>query len=392
LKLPDYVGPCAFGIKMGVIVPGCDFTGMMLDALEKVDRDELLSDGDVICITESVVARSQKNYVTTDEVAEEVQEVLSLKPHHRLGVVFPIASRNRFALVLKGLAQAVPQGEVVLQLSYPADEVGNQIISPELAQEMEKKKGTCFAAEDLNRGHAHPLTGVDYIRLYKETIESTGARPRIILCNDPRKILEYRPDAVIAADIHTREKTKAIIEPHVRCITLQELCCTSRGGREACCEWGLLGSNMSSGNRLKLAPREGDRYACDLQEQIKTKFGKEVEVVIYGDGAYKDPSSGIYELADPKPAFGVTPGINSVMRTGVKYKYLIDLHHEEGKPEEEIRSMVEKASKREREINSIESEGTTPRRLEDVLASLADLVSGSADAGTPMVLVKRIIS
>lgn len=390
MKLPDYVGPCAFGIKMGVIVPGCDFIGMILETLQKVDQDELLSDGDVVCITESVVARAQDNYVSTDDVAGEVQELLSLKPDQRLGVVFPIASRNRFALILEGLAKAVPQGEIILQLSYPIDEVGNQLVSPEVAREIEKTKGNCFTAEDVGENHVHPLTGVNYIKLYREIIESTGARPTILFCNDPLKISEYHPDAVIAADIHTKEETRSAIAPHAKCITLQEICSNPKGSRSACCEWGLLGSNMSSGNRLKLAPREGDRFACLLQEQIKNRFGKKVEIVIYGDGAYKDPTSGIYELADPKPAFGVTPGINNVLRTGVKYKYLVDLHHEDGKSEEEIESMVEEAAKMEREMNSIESEGTTPRRLEDVLASLADLVSGSADAGTPMVLVKQI--
>ncbi len=391
LKLPDYIGPCAFGIKMGVIVPNCDLPGMILKALQQVDQDQLLSEGDALCITESIVARAENNYVTTAEAASEIREKLALQPHQKIGVLFPILSRNRFSLILRAIAETVPQGEVIVQLSYPDDEVGNQLIPHDVAERLQEEKGDFLTPDDLGRGYTHPLTGVNYIALYRDVISQVGAHPTIYLSNDPVKIAEYAPDAVIAADIHKKEKTKKHVASHVeKVITLQEICNMNKGG--AWSQWGLLGSNMSSGNKLKLAPREGDKFASDVQALIHRELGKSVEVIIYGDGAYKDPSSGIYELADPQPAFGATPDVKGVLREGVKFKYLVDLHHEDGKCEEEIMDLVSQEAKKKREVNCITAEGTTPRRMEDVLSSLADLISGSADAGTPMVLVKGIYS
>lgn len=388
MNLPDYIGPCAFGIKLGVILPGCDLPKIILDALKKADHDGLLSDGDSICITESVVARAQNNFVTIAEVGEEIRKKLSLLPGQKIGVLFPITSRNRFAMVLEGIARAVPQGEVLIQLSYPADEVGNQLIPPDIAEEMMNKKGDYITPEDLGQDYAHPLTGVNYIQLYTDIVAGAGARPNIYLSNNPLNILKHDPHAVIVADIHTREKTRSRLAPHIdNCITLQEI--FNDHSREVWSEWGLLGSNMSSGNKIKLAPREADSIALDLQGRVLAEIGKKIEVIIYGDGAYKDPSSGIYELADPLPAFGATPGVNN-LRKGVKYKYLVDIYHEEGKSEKEILEILEKELGKERTLDSIETEGTTPRRMQDVLASLADLVSGSADAGTPLVIVKGI--
>jgi hypothetical protein len=391
LRLPDYIGPCAFGIKMGVIVPGSDLLNLVLDSLQKVNEDVLLADRDVICITESVLARAQENYVTITEIGQEVARKLNLAPTQKIGVLFPIFSRNRFAPILEGIASAVPSGEVIVQLSFPKDEVGNQLVPPEVAEKLQALKGNCLTPEDLGKNYTHPITGVDYMELYRQIIAEKGVRPTIVLSNDPLRIVNDCPDAVIVADVHNREKTRQIVAPHVkRCITLQDLF-NKNASSKAWSEWGLLGSNMSYGNKLKLAPRQSNDFVLALQEQIYQKFGKKIEILIYGDGAYKDPSSGIYELADPCAAFGATPGINGLLREGVKYKYLIDKHHENGKSEEEILMIVEEELSREREANSIEFEGTTPRRMEDILASLADLLSGSADAGTPMILVKNFL-
>jgi len=391
IKLPNYIGSSVFGIKMGVILPGCDLPALVLEALRKVDKDSFLSNGDMVCITESVVARSQNNYVTISEIAEEIRGKCSLSPEQKIGVLFPITSRNRFALILEGIAEAVCEGEVVVQLSYPVDEVGNQIIPLEVAEELERKLGGCITPENLSKSYPHPLTGVDYIKLYRQIIIQKGARPTIFLCNDPLRILNHNPDVVIVSDIHHREKTRRKIVPYNKnVITLQDLFVSDE--KSVWSEWGLLGSNMSSSKKLKLAPRQGDEFAVQLQELIFRELGKKVEIIVYGDGAYKDPSSGIYELADPCSAFGVTPKIKNMLRTGIKLKYLIDLHHENGKTEEEIQKILEKEVAKERELHCMESEGTTPRRLIDILATLADLVSGSADAGTPLILVKGILS
>lgn len=383
IKLPEYAGPIAIGIKMGVILPGMNIEEKVFEQLARCRRDGLLHDGDIVCITESVVARAQNNYITPAHIAAEIQKKLSLSPGDKVAVVFPIASRNRFAMILEGIAAAVPGGGVVVQFSFPRDEVGNQVICPVFASELGK---AVITAEDLaGREFKHPITGVNYLNLYREIIEAAGARAEIVLCNDPLHVLSYNPGGIIAADIHTRAATKEIIVRKFKnCITLDEICTTG----EARSEWGVLGSNMAAGGKIKLAPRDGDKIVRALQRRAGEELGVALEFIIYGDGAYRDPSSGIYELADPKPAFAATAGLNC-FRRGIKYKYLADHYfHELGKSAGEIEALLEEKRKGELPDDCIEKEGTTPRRMEDILASLADLISGSADAGTPVVLIK----
>jgi len=381
-NIPQYIGPMAFGIKMGVILPGTSIVEEIFKTLQQGNQDGLLGDGDVLCITESVVARSQTNYVTVDEVSRQIKEKLSLQDTDRVSVVFPIASRNRFSLILKGIALAVPRGEVAVQLSFPRDEVGNQIISPEFCEDKMDKllRENEVQEADLN----HPVTKVNYLELYRKIIEETGAKANVYLSNQLEHVFEMNPQGVIAADIHTREKTRAKLSRKIpNCITLQDIC--NQG--EAWSEWGLLGSNLSSNEKLKLAPRNGEDTVNKLQQKVREELGKNIEVLIYGDGAYKDPSSGIYELADPRPVFASTNGLGS-LREGIKYKYLADQYHQSGKTAQEIEAILEKKKKEAVVQDSIEAEGTTPRPLEDILASLADLISGSSDEGTPLVLVK----
>lgn len=381
-KLPAYIGPAAFGLKMGVIVPGSDLLAMIADKARECHEDSLLDDGDVLCITESVLARSQNNYVTIAEITEEVREKLAVGPRGKVGVVFPIVSRNRFVMVLQGIAAAVPQGEVIVQLSWPRDEVGNQIIGEEFISRLGKVSSDAITPQELaGYSYKHPVTQVDYIDLYRQTIAHQGAKATIVLNNNPEYILTLAPDGVIAADIHNRDRTLAAIAPKCKAITLADLC--SSPHRQAWSEWGLLGSNMSSGDRLKLAPREASSFAHKVQQEIARLTGKKTEVLVYGDGAYKDPSTQIYELADPKPVFGATAGFANLYREGVKYKYLVDYYHYQGQSVGEIQQMLA-----QKLCAGDSTEGTTPRCLEDVIASLADLVSGSADAGTPVVLVK----
>ncbi|HHX75035.1 MAG TPA: hypothetical protein GX699_09050 [Firmicutes bacterium] len=387
-KLPDYIGPVAFGVKMGVILPGTDLVGEITAVLEKAAADELLSHHDVVCVTESVVARSQNNYVTLDAVAAEIRAKLQLAGAARIGVVFPILSRNRFALILQAIARAAEAGEVIVQLSYPCDEVGNPVVAPGALEAVRCDDGT-IAYEALDPACClHPITRVNYLEMYKNIIEKEGAKATVLLCNDPQAVLAYRPDGVIAADVHGREETRAklVAAGAGKVITLQELC--NEG--EAASEWGLLGSNMSAKDRLKLAPRNAGVFAKKLQAELARATGLTLEVLVYGDGAYKDPSTGIYELADPMPVFGMTDGLGGRYRMGVKYKYLADVCHAEGKTAAEIEAELSARNRGEYGESDLIMEGTTPRRLEDVIASLADLVSGSADAGTPVVVVKGI--
>ncbi|OPL10322.1 MAG: hypothetical protein AVO34_11065 [Firmicutes bacterium ML8_F2] len=386
MNMPDYIGPMAFGLKMGVILPGMDIVEKVYERMVDCYRDGLLNNSDVVCITESVVARAQNNYITIDDIAREVKNKLKLPDAGKIAVIFPIASRNRFSMILKGIARAVPGGEVIVQLSFPADEVGNQVVSPDFVLQMNRDPITLDDIGD--RIFKHPVTGVDYINLYRSIIEDEGAKAVILLSNDPRQALQYGPDGVIAADIHKRDKTlKTITDWFENALTLAQLC--DEG--ESYSEWGLLGSNMSAGERIKLAPRDGQAVVDALQEKLLAVFNLKVEVMIYGDGAYLDPSSGIYELADPRAAFAVTAGLNCV-REGLKYKYLADqCYHVEKKTAEEIEEILRSSVERRLTEDCLEKEGTTPRRMEDVLASLADLVSGSADAGTPVVVVKGFL-
>lgn len=384
--MPDYIGPMAFGVKMGVILPGMDIVEKVFESLELCSKDGLLAGGDVVCVTESVVARAQNNYVTLDRIAQEIREKLTLKEDSKIAVLFPIASRNRFSMIMKGIARAVPKGEVVVQLSFPTDEVGNVVIEPSFAAKLGKDPIT---TDDLKgRSFKHPLTGVDYINLYQEVIASEGAVPTIMLSNNPLQAIEYGPDGIIVADIHRRNKTlEQVTGWFDNCITLDQIC--DEG--EVRSEWGLLGSNMSAGERLKLAPRDGQKVVEQLQAQVKNRLGIDLEVMIYGDGAYLDPSSGIYELADPRAAFAATNGLDC-FREGLKYKYLADqFFHDEQKNAAEIEEIMAEQIKRDHPQDAIAKEGTTPRKMEDVLASLADLVSGSSDAGTPVVIVKGFL-
>ncbi len=385
-EIPNYVGPMAMGLKMGVITPGMDIVGEVFKIIRRTHEDGLLKDDDVICITESVVARAQDNYIEVKEVSKIIKEALDLKKNGTIGVVFPITSRNRFSMILESISRAVPEGKVIVQFSFPSDEVGNQVISPEFVDRLDKD---LITMKDIDEQKCiHPITGVNYIEYYQEIIEDAGGDSEIILCNDPKQIVQYKPDGVIAADIHTREKTKrSILEEMDNCITLDDVCIEG----EVCSEWGLLGSNMSSGDRLKLAPKNGDDVVNELQKKVKNELGVDIEAIIYGDGAYKDPTSGIYELADPRPAVAATDGLDH-FRRGVKYKYIADrCYHEEDKDPEEIEKVLEEKKSEKKSEDSMEKEGTTPRRMEDLLGSLADLVSGSADAGTPVVLVKNFL-
>ncbi|MGI5911917.1 MAG: coenzyme F420-0:L-glutamate ligase [Syntrophomonadaceae bacterium] len=388
-KLPDYFGVSAFGIKMGVIVPGSNIVNMAYEALLKCNQDGFLDDGDTICITESVVARAQNNYVTVDDIASQVRNKLKIKEDSKIGVVFPILSRNRFSLIMKGIAAAVPQGHVVVQLSHPADEVGNQILPYDFAERLGKINGEVINLDDLGpERFRHPVTGVDYIELYKSIICEQSRGCTIFLSNNPIQVVEYQLDGIIVANIHKRELTRdKLIAQGQNCITLQDLC--NEGVSWS--EWGLLGSNISSGDKLKLAPREADQVAYDIQTKVEKGLNKHIEVIVYGDGAYCDPSTGIYELADPQPAFGMTAGLRGKYREGLKYKYLVDKMLDEGIGLKAIENKLEEKKKAGFAPNSFETEGTTPRKVEDLIASLADLVSGSADAGTPLILVKGFL-
>ncbi|MFS8501053.1 MAG: coenzyme F420-0:L-glutamate ligase [Caldicoprobacter sp.] len=378
------VGTQARGIRLPIINKGDDLVEIVAKAVVESSRAEgyALHDRDIVGITESIVARAQGNYATIDHIAQDVAEKY---PDGEVGVVFPILSRNRFSMLLLGIARGVKK--VYLQLSYPTDEVGNPILTWDELDEKGINPYTDTLTEEefyryFGHGAIHPFTGIDYIKYYKELVEGVT----IIFSNDPRAILKYTPH-VLAADIHTRFRTKRLLkQAGARTVYgLDDILTRPVNGSGYHPQYGLLGSNKASETTIKLFPRDGEELVNRLQARLRELTGKHMEVMIYGDGAFKDPVSGIWELADPVVSPAYTKGLEGVPNE-VKLKYLADNMDIKENIEEKIREIIR--SKDKNLVGSMVSQGTTPRRLTDLLGSLCDLVSGSGDKGTPVVLIQ----
>ncbi|HUT81689.1 MAG TPA: coenzyme F420-0:L-glutamate ligase [Candidatus Bathyarchaeia archaeon] len=390
-KFPSYLGVKAFGVKIGAILPGDDIVEEVSKAVKKCHKDELIDDGDIICVKESIVARAQENFILKEDIGIEVREKLNLTESDTLGILFPIASRNRFIPLLEGFVTAIPKGKLIIQFSYPRDCVGNQIAPEDLEEEL----GINLNKEELSADQLrkydfhHPATGVNYLAVYEEIIKKANVEAEIFLSNNANKILDHKPKGIIVSSIHDRdkvvEKIKKVFE---NAITMQDL--FNDSSKTTWSEWGLLGTNMNSDDKVKLPPRESFSVSKAIQKAIKDSTGKNVEVMIYGDGAYMDPSTGIYELADPVVSFGHSDGMNK-RRVGIKYKFFVGTLHAQGKKRSEIEEIIDEQKQKMYEIDNISMEGTTPRKLVDITGSLADLVTGSADAGTPIVIIKDLL-
>ncbi len=378
------VGTQARGIRLPIINKGDDLVEIVAKAVVESSRVEgyQLNDRDVVGVTESVVARAQGNYATIDQIA---QDVAAKYPDGEVGVVFPILSRNRFSMLLLGIARGVKK--VYLQLSYPSDEVGNPILTWDELDEKGINPYTDTLTEEefykyFGHGAIHPFTGIDYIKYYKDLVEGVT----IIFSNDPRAILRYTPH-VLAADIHTRFRTKRLLKQAgaKTVYGLDDILTRPVNGSGYHPQYGLLGSNKASENTVKLFPRDGEEFVTRLQARLKELTGKHMEVMIYGDGAFRDPVSGIWELADPVVSPAYTKGLEGTPNE-VKLKYLADNMGTNENIEEKIREIIR--AKDKNLVGSMVSQGTTPRRLTDLLGSLCDLVSGSGDKGTPVVLIQ----
>lgn len=504
--LSENAGVAVVGIKTGLIMPTDDIVEVTMDAVE-----DILEDGDIVCVTEAVVARSQNRYITCDELAEDVKAKLNIKDNGTVAVISPIVSRNRFALVLQAIARAVNKGRVIVQLTVPCDEVGNQVIDEEFAnnrlrfkkvlrslqevrgntpqmnvlireiiaalkfqelgysvnairkitgtgmaditlldkdgrkviaevafenlagvaqkaigiakddkadiamavavdlqaQEMAIVEATSFlegkakpevykyderqafyeatdvitVAEIGERLFPHPITGIDYGRMYAATIESEGAQAEIVFTNNPLAVFNFgHIDGIIIGAVHERESLKNLFlsfGTKTPMLTIQDI------GPEP---WGVIGSNVSDLDKgiLKLLPDNSDDVCDKIKAAAWEKTGKDIEVLIFGDGAYKDPDTGIYELADPYPSIGCSKGLRSAsLRQGAKLKLLVETMFREGHSREEIYKALEEQQP------SRETLGTTPRNITGILATMADLAAGSADAGTPVVIIRN---
>ncbi|MBR5219338.1 MAG: coenzyme F420-0:L-glutamate ligase [Clostridia bacterium] len=384
------VGTISRGIRCPIIREGDDIAEIMVTSVIEAAEEEgfALRDRDVVAVTESVVARAQGNYASVEAIAQDVKEKLG---DGTIGVIFPILSRNRFAICLRGIAMGVKK--VVLMLSYPSDEVGNGIVSLDQLDEAGINPYTDVLSEakyrELFGENPHPFTNVDYIKYYGDLIRSCGAEAEIILANDPRAILKYA-DCVLTCDIHTRARTKRILKAAgAKCVIgLDDILTKSVNGSGYNERYGLLGSNKSTEDTVKLFPQECFDMVNDVQKRFKERTGKNIEVMVYGDGAFKDPVGKIWELADPVVSPAYTKGLEGTPNE-LKLKYLADNDFADLKGEE-LKKAIEAAIRKKDSdlVGNMASQGTTPRRLTDLIGSLCDLTSGSGDKGTPIILVQ----
>lgn len=385
------VGTVSRGIRCPIIRQGDNMAEIVADSVLKAAESDgfSLRDRDVIAVTESVVARSQGNYASVDDIAADVKAKLG---GETVGVIFPILSRNRFAICLRGIAKGAKK--VVLMLSYPSDEVGNQLVSIDKLDEAGVNPYsdvlTLAKYRELFGVNKHEFTGVDYVQYYCDLVRECGADVDIIFANHATDILPYA-DHVINCDIHTRKRTKRLLkEAGAKVVCgLDDIMTSSVNGSGYNEKYGLLGSNKSTEDKVKLFPRECRPLVLDIQARILKATGKHVEVMVYGDGAFKDPQGKIWELADPVVSPAYTDGLIGTPNE-LKLKYLADNDYKElsGEALKEAISASIRAKDGSSLVGNMASQGTTPRQLTDLIGSLCDLTSGSGDKGTPVVLVQ----
>ncbi|MCI9237202.1 MAG: F420-0--gamma-glutamyl ligase [Dorea sp.] len=384
------VGTVSRGIRCPIIRKGDPLADVIVESVLEAAASEgfELRDRDVIAATESIVARAQGNYASIDAIAEDVREKLG---GGTIGIIFPILSRNRFSICLKGMAKGAKK--VVLMLSYPSDEVGNELVSLDQLDEAGVNPYSDVLDEkryrELFGENKHPFTGVDYVAYYSELIREMGAEVEVVFANQPQEILKYTKN-VLACDIHTRKRTKRILKEHgaEKVYGMDDILTSPVDGSGCNERFGLLGSNKSTEDSVKLFPRDCTDLVLDVQKQILDKTGKHVEVMVYGDGAFKDPVGKIWELADPCVSVANTAGLNGTPNE-VKLKYLADNDFKDLSGEA-LKDAISRRilDKKEDLVGDMESQGTTPRRLTDLIGSLCDLTSGSGDKGTPVILVQ----
>ena len=384
------VGTVSRGLRCPIIHEGDDIEQIVVDSVLKAAEVEgfEIRDRDIVSITESIVARAQGNYATIDQIAQDVHAKFK---DETIGVIFPILSRNRFSNILRGVAKG--SKKVVIMLSYPADEVGNHLISLDQLDAKGVNPWTDVLTEaefrELFGYQKHTFTGVDYIEYYRSLVEEYGTECEIIFSQKPKTILKYTKH-VLACDIHTRFRTKRILEDNGAELvhTLDDILAQSVDGSGYNEQFGLLGSNKSTDDGLKLFPRDCQPVVDNIQKKLKEVTGKQVEVMVYGDGAFKDPAGKIWELADPVVSPAFTAGLEGKPNE-VKLKYLADnnfAHLEGDALNAALHEFIQ--NKDEDLTDAVESQGTTPRRLTDLIGSLSDLTSGSGDKGTPIVYIQ----
>ena len=384
------VGTISRGIRCPIIREGDNLVDIAVTSvMEAAESDGFsLRDRDVIALTESIVARAQGNYASVQDIADDVRAKLG---GGTIGVIFPITSRNRFAIVLKGIAMGAKK--VVLMLSYPSDEVGNALLTYDQLDEAGVNPYsdvlTLEKYRELFGENKHEFTGVDYVEYYSDIIKEAGAEVEIIFANQAKTILNYA-DCILTCDIHTRQRTKRILRENGAKVVcgLDDILTSSVNGGGYNTKYGLLGSNKSTEDQIKLFPNECQDLVEDIQAEIMKLTGKHVEVMVYGDGAFKDPQGKIWELADPVVSPAFTAGLHGTPNE-LKLKYLAD-NDFKNLSGAELKEAISKSIKEKQSnlVGNMASQGTTPRQLTDLLGSLCDLTSGSGDKGTPIILIQ----
>ena len=385
------VGTVSRGIRAPIIRAGDDLVEIVTASVLEASKDAgfAIQDRDVLAMTEAIVARSQGNYATVDQIAADVRAKLG---GGTVGVLFPILSRNRFAICLRGIAKGCKK--VVLLLSYPSDEVGNHLISVDAMDEKGvdpyKDVLTLEKYRELFGYEKHPFTGVDYVEYYQNLIRESGAEVEILFANDPRAVLPYTKD-VLTCDIHTRKRTKRLLKAAGanRVLGLDDIMTASVDGSGYNETYGLLGSNKATEEQVKLFPRSCQGLVDAIQARMLAETGKHVEVMVYGDGAFKDPVGKIWELADPVVSPAYTAGLEGTPNE-LKLKYLADNDFAALQGEDLRRAIEEKIREKDGSslVGNMAAQGTTPRRLTDLIGSLCDLTSGSGDKGTTIVYIQ----
>ncbi|HHU79557.1 MAG TPA: F420-0--gamma-glutamyl ligase [Clostridiales bacterium] len=385
------VGTVVRGIRTPIINKGDNLEQIVPDCILKAAQSEgfTIQDRDIIAVTESVVGRAQGNYASVDAIAEDISEKFG---GDTIGLVFPILSRNRFGICLRGIARGASK-KIVLMLSYPSDEVGNHLVNLDQLDEKGVNPWSHVFTEKQFRemfgSTRHTFTGVDYVEYYRSLVEEEGRECEIVFSNNPLTILQYTK-SVLTCDIHTRARTRRILTANgvEKVYGLEDILTRPIGSNGYNEEYGLLGANKATEDEVKLFPRDSQLLVERIQAVMKEKTGKNVEVMVYGDGAFRDPVGKIWELADPVVSPGYTKGLEGTP-SELKLKYLADNFFSHLKGEEQRKAIAEYIKNKQSDlVGDMLSQGTTPRRLTDLIGSLCDLTSGSGDKGTPVVYVQ----
>ena len=382
------IGTVVRGVRAPIIKAGDDLANIVVESLMEAQKEEgfKFRDKDIVAVTEAVVGKAEGNFVTVDDIANDIRIKY---PSGEVGLVFPILSRNRFSICLKGIARGVKK--IYIQLSFPSDEVGNGILDEDKFEESKYNLSSVISEDEYTKNFGdflHPFTGINMVDFYRELVKDENCDVEFVFSNDPKTILDYTKD-ILVCDIHTRDKTKKLLSnASTNVYGLCDIMSEAIGDSGFNPMYGLLGSNKFTEEKLKLFPKTGDVLVKNIHDKLYELTGKNIEVMVYGDGAFKDPVGKIWELADPVVSPAYTDGLEGTPNE-LKLKYISDNKFKDLSGEELVMAMKKEIAEKDKNLKGkMETQGTTPRRLTDLIGSLCDLTSGSGDKGTPIVFIQ----